>query len=81
MERDFLTTKSVDLHIRPIRHRLADRVRAHAFICLLAAHLVWHLRHAWAPLTFADEAPPARTNRVLPAVRSASAATKAGLPA
>jgi hypothetical protein len=44
--------KSVDLHIRPIRHRLADRVRAHAFICLLAAHLVWHLRKAWAPLTF-----------------------------
>ena len=77
IERDFRTMKSVDLHIRPIRHRLADRVRAHAFLCLLAAHLVWHLRKAWAPLTFRDEAPPGRTDPVLPAMRSASAATKA----
>ncbi len=77
IERDFRTMKSVDLHIRPIRHRLADRVRAHAFICLLAAHLVFHLRKAWAPLTFKDEAPPARTDPVLPAIRSTAASTKA----
>ncbi len=77
LERDFRTMKSVDLHIRPIRHRLADRARAHAFICLLAAHLVWHLRRAWAPLTFADEAPPERNDPVLPAVRSVSATAKA----
>ncbi|MGH9045401.1 MAG: IS1634 family transposase [Acidimicrobiales bacterium] len=77
IERDFRTMKSVDLHIRPIRHRLADRVRSHAFICLLAAHLVWHLRKAWAPLTFRDEAPPERTDPVAPAVRSASASAKA----
>ena len=77
IERGFRTLKSVDLHIRPIRHRLADRVRAHAFICLLAAHLVWHLRKAWAPLTFRDEAPPDRADPVLPAVRSASASAKA----
>ncbi|MGH9293246.1 MAG: IS1634 family transposase [Acidimicrobiales bacterium] len=77
IERDFWTMKSVDLHIRPIRHRLADRVRAHAFICLLAAHLVWHLRRAWAPLTFRDEAPPERADPVAPAVRSASASAKA----
>ena len=62
IERDFRTIKSVDFHIRPIRHRLANRVRAHAFICLLAAHLVFHLRKAWAPLTFRDEAPPMRTD-------------------
>ena len=77
IERDFRTMKSVDLHLRPIRHRLADRVRAHAFICLLAAHLVWHLRVAWAPLTFRDETPPGRVDPVLPAVRSAAASTKA----
>lgn len=77
LERDFRAMKSVDLHIRPIRHRLADRVRAHAFCCLLAAHLVWHLRRAWAPLTFADEAPPERIVPVLPALRSAPAAKKA----
>lgn len=77
IERDFRTMKSVDLHIRPIRHRLADRVRTHAFICLLAAHLVFHLRTAWAPLTFRDEAPPERTDPVVPAVRSAAASGKA----
>jgi|GEM_PF-3436441 len=58
VERDFRSLKSVDVHTRPIRHRLADRVQAHAFICLLAAHVVWHPRRAWAPLTFTDEAPP-----------------------
>ena len=77
VERDFRSLKSVDVHIRPIRHRLADRVRAHAFICLLAAHLVWHLRRAWAPLTFTDEAPPAHPNPVAPKRRSAEAAAKA----
>ncbi len=77
IERDFRTMKSVDLHIRPIRHRLADRVRTHAFICLLAAHLVFHLRAAWAPLTFRDETPPERIDPVLPAARSASASGKA----
>ena len=77
IERDFRSLKSVDLHIRPIRHRLADRVRAHAFICLLAAHLVWHLRKEWAPLTFRDEIPPARLDPVLPAIRSRAASAKA----
>lgn len=77
IERDFRIMKSVDLHIRPIRHRLADRVRAHAFICLLAAHLVFHLRKAWAPLTFKDEAPPKRTDPVVLAVRSAAPSAKA----
>lgn len=77
IERDFRTMKSVDLHIRPIRHRLAGRVRAHALLCLLAAHLVFHLRAAWAPLTFRDEEPPTRSDPVLPAVRSAAASAKA----
>jgi len=77
VERDFRSLKSVDVHIRPIRHRLADRVRTHAFICLLAAHVVWHLRRAWAPLTFTNEAPPAHPNPVAPKRRSAAAAAKA----
>jgi len=46
-------------------------------ICMLACYLVWHLRKAWAPLTFTDEAPPHRDNPVAPAQRSAAAQHKA----
>jgi transposase len=77
IERDFRSLKSVDVEIRPIRHRLAERTQAHAFVCMLAAHLVWHLRRAWAPLTFTDEEPPERDDPVLPAYRSPAAAQKA----
>jgi transposase len=73
----FQHMKTVDVEIRPIRHRLADRVRTHAFICMLGAHLTWHLRKAWAPLTFTDEAPPERADPVAPATRSAAASSKA----
>jgi hypothetical protein len=60
------------------RYRLsADRVRAHVLICTLAAYLVWHLRRAWAPLTYTDEHPPPRANPVAPATRSAAADRKA----
>jgi hypothetical protein len=55
VEDAFRSLKSVDLELRPIYHRLEERVRAHAFLCLLAEYLVFHLRAAWAPLTFADE--------------------------
>ncbi|MCL5942490.1 MAG: IS1634 family transposase [Actinobacteria bacterium] len=55
VEDAFRSLKSVDLKIRPLYHRLEERVRAHAFLCLLAEYLVFHLREAWAPLTFADE--------------------------
>jgi len=55
VEDAFRSLKSVDLQIRPIYHRLEERVRSHAFLCLLAEYLVFHLREAWAPLTFADE--------------------------
>ncbi|MGH9052673.1 MAG: IS1634 family transposase [Acidimicrobiia bacterium] len=77
VEQLFRSLKTVDLDIRPIHHRLAQRVRAHVFLCLLAAYLVWHLRRAWAPLTFADEEPPPRTDPVARAERSAGARTKA----
>jgi hypothetical protein len=77
VERDFRSIKTDDLDLRPIHHRLDDRVRAHVLICMLAAYLAWHLRRAWAPLTFTDERPPARDNPVTPATRSASAHPKA----
>jgi Transposase DDE domain len=76
VEQDFRTCKD-DLDLRPIWHRLADRVKAHVLICMLACHLAWHLRKAWAPLTYADEHPPARDNPVAPARRSRSAQAKA----
>ena len=62
VERDFRSIKVDDLHLRPIHHRLEDFVRADVLIAMLAAHLTWHLRRAWAPLTFTDHAPPARDN-------------------
>jgi Transposase DDE domain len=77
VERDFRTLKTDDLDLRPIHHRLEDRVRAHVLICMLAAYLVWHLRRAWAELTYTDEHPPTRDNPVTPAARSAHAAAKA----
>jgi len=77
VERDFRIIKSDDLDLRPIHHRLEDRVKAHVLICLLACYLVWHLRKAWAPMTFTDEHPPQRDNPVAPAKRSASADAKA----
>jgi hypothetical protein len=76
VERDFRACKD-DLGLRPIWHRLEDRVKAHVLICMLACHLAWHLRKAWAPLTYADEHPPARDNPVAPARRSPSADAKA----
>jgi hypothetical protein len=77
VERDFRTIKVDDLDPRPIHHRLDDRVRAHLLICMLAAYLTWHLRKAWAPLTYTNEHPPARDNPVAPATRSTTAARKA----
>jgi len=77
VERDFRSIKTDDLDLRPIHHRLEDRVRAHVLIAMLAAYLIWHLRRAWAPLTYTDEHPPHRDNPVAPAQRSAAAARKA----
>lgn len=77
LERDFRWIKAEDLDLRPIWHRLEDRVRAHVLICTLACYLIWHLRQAWTPLTYTDEHPPARANPVTPARRSPSAAAKA----
>ena len=77
VERDFRHIKSDDLDLRPVSRRLEERVRAHVLICMLACYLTWHLRRAWAPLTFTDQTPPAPGNPVAPARRSAAAQAKA----
>jgi transposase len=79
IERLFRTLKSLDLLVRPIYHRIAPRVRAHIFLCLLAAYVEWHLREAWAPLLFDDEDLAdhrKKRNPVAPARPSASAKRK-----
>jgi hypothetical protein len=76
-ERDFRHIKSDDLDLRPVFHRLEERVKAHVLICMLACYLTWHLRRAWAPLTFTDQDPPEQDNPVAPARRSAAAQAKA----
>ena len=79
VERAFRSLKTVDLKVRPIHHRLADRVRAHILLCMLAYYVEWHMREAWAPLMFADTDQAAKATRdpVAPAKRSVSAQRKA----
>jgi hypothetical protein len=77
VERDFRHIKSDDLDLRPVFHRLEERVKAHVLICMLACYLTWHLRRAWAPLTFTDQDPPQQDNPVTPARRSPHAQAKA----
>jgi transposase len=79
VERAFRSLKSLDLLIRPIRHRTEERVPAHIFLCLLAYYLEWHLRRVWTPLLFADEELPQERQRrdpVLPGSSSESAQAK-----
>jgi hypothetical protein len=77
VERDFRSIKADDLDLRPVFHRLEERVKAHVLICMLACYLVWHLRRAWAPLTFTDENPPVPASPVAAARRSRAAQAKA----
>ena len=77
VERAFRDMKSDDLQIRPIHHRLEERVRAHVFLCMLAYYLEWHLRKAWAPLLFMDDDPQLAADPVTQATRSARALAKA----
>jgi transposase len=81
VERAFRCLKTVDLHVRPIHHRLEERVRAHVFLCMLAYYVEWHMRRAWAPLLFAEDDPQGAAERrgssVKPTRRSASAEAKA----
>ena len=79
VERAFRSLKTIDLKVRPIHHRLADRVRAHILLCTLAYYVEWHLREAWRELMFADTEQQAKATRdpVAPAKRSKAALAKA----
>jgi hypothetical protein len=80
VERAFRTLKGVDLQVRPIRHRLEERVKAHIFLSMLAYYVQWHLAEVWKPLLFADETPPVAARQrdpVAPARRSGGALAKA----
>lgn len=79
VERAFRTLKGVDLHVRPIRHRLEGRVKAHIFLSMLAYYVQWHMMQAWASLTFTDETgddAARERNPVSPAKRSKAALAK-----
>lgn len=78
VERAFRCLKSIDLLVRPIRHRLENRVKAHIFLCTLAYYVQWHMTEAWRPLLFADEDQQGKASRdpVAPAERSDAAIKK-----
>ena len=78
VERAFRSLKSIDLEVRPIWHRLEDRVKAHIFLCMLAYYVKWHMMEVWRPLLFADEEQAAKATRdpVAPARRSPRALEK-----
>ena len=80
VERAFRSLKTVDLHIRPIYHWLAPRVRAHVFLCMLACHVEWHMRERLKPMLFDDDDPAAaareRVSIVAPAQPSPAALRK-----
>jgi Transposase DDE domain len=81
VERAFRSLKTVDIEVRPIHHRRANRVRAHVMLCMLAYYLEWHLRRALEPILFEDHdktaAEAARTSIVAKAERSQAADRKA----
>ena len=79
VERAFRSLKTIDLKVRPIHHRTADRVRAHIFLCMLAYYVEWHMREAWRELMFADTDQQAKATRdpVAKALRSKAALAKA----
>lgn len=79
VERAFRSFKTIDLYVRPIRHRLADRVRAHIFLCMLAYYVLWYMLEAWRSLTFSEEDPTAKADRdpVAPAPTTEEAKRKA----
>ena len=78
VERAFRSIKTIDLKVRPIHHRLENRVRAHIFLCTLAFYVEWHMREAWRPVLFSDEDQAAKNTRdpVAPATRSPGALDK-----
>jgi transposase len=77
VEQCFRCFKGIDLLVRPIHHRIAERVRSHILLCLLAFYVEWHMRQAWEPLLFEDEELDwDRRDPVAPAQASATARQK-----
>ena len=78
VETAFRSFKTISLMVRPIRHRLEQRVRAHIFQCMLSYYVQWHMMEAWRPLLYADEEQQAKSTRdpVAPATRSDSVIKK-----
>jgi transposase len=79
VEQAFRCLKGIDLLVRPIHHRTADRVRTHILLCVLAYYVEWHLRQVWEPLLFEDEGlteDRPRRDPVAPAKPSESARLK-----
>jgi hypothetical protein len=80
VEQAFRSLKTVDLKVRPIYHRLENRVRAHVFLCMLAYYVEWHMRRALAPILFEEDDPTQaaqlRKSMVAPAQRSERAQAK-----
>lgn len=80
VEQGFRTLKTIDLHIRPVYHHLADRVRSHVFLCMLAYYVEWHMKKLLAPILFEDEekeeVSEKRVSIVAKAVRSEKAKSK-----
>jgi transposase len=79
VERAFRCIKTVDLHVRPVYHWLADRVRAHVFLCMLAYYLEWHMRRCLAPMLFDDtdkDAAEAQRRSVVAQAQRSTAAVK-----
>lgn len=81
VEQAFRSLKTIDLHVRPIHHRLAQRVRGHVLLCMLAYYVTWHMRQWLAPMLFEEDeeevAEALRASIVAPARRSPSAESKA----
>jgi transposase len=69
VERAFRTLKGIDLQVRPIRHRLEERVKTHIFLSMLAYYVQWHMIEAWAPLTFKDETGDETARLAIPSPR------------
>ena len=78
VEQAFRSLKTIDLEVRPIRHRREDRVKAHIFLCMLAHYVVWHMIESWRELLFCDEDQQAKKTRdpIAPAKRSNAALDK-----
>ena len=80
VERAFRSMKTVDLHVRPVFHYNAQRVRAHVFLCMLAYYVAWHMRVRLKPMLFddehLDEASAGRASSVVKAIRSVHAKAK-----